>query len=79
MNLPPTGTQLIGQRRKPRPHIVRGSVVADLGFPLGRAVDVDGKRFATLSAAARSVVGYETNGWVWWKNGDGTPLARTQR
>lgn len=42
-------------------------IVTDRSFPDGRAIEVNGKRFRTLSGAAMSIVGHNINGWTFWK------------
>lgn len=77
MQLPPAGTRLISRRHRGRHRgeFTVGKIVDDSNFPGGRAVDVDGVRYSTLSAAAKAVSGHETNGWVWWHLEDGRPVA----
>lgn len=62
-HLPAVGTQLT-HRYKGRTFVA--NIVADAASREGRAVAFDGKRYATLTAAARSITGYAVNGWVFW-------------
>ncbi len=69
-SLPPVGTKLIGRRQRGGVG-VHAKIVSAHDFPLGRAVEVAGQRYASLSAAAKAVCGHEANGWVWWRGSDG--------
>lgn len=74
--LPRTGTHLVAFRRKPNKEVVHGVIIEDSAFPFGRAIEVAGRRFATLSEASTAITGYSSNGWRWWKNADGSSLKR---
>ena len=56
--------------------MVEGEVVADAEAPGSCVLIVDGERFHSLSDAATQITGSSRNGWLWWKNADGTPLKR---
>jgi hypothetical protein len=75
--LPAVGTKLVAYRRKPTRHTVYGEIVADDSFPLNRALQVGENRYGSLSAGARAIRGSEANGWLMWKNVDGSPLRRS--
>ncbi len=74
--LPGIGTNLIAFKRKPNRSIVRATIVAHPDSARGSAVLFDGKVYDSLTSAARAATGYETNGWLWWKNEDGSLLNR---
>ena len=62
--LPKVGTELV--------HTYKGTafaarVVADTSAKSGRAVELDGRRYTTLSTAARAITTRAVNGWVFWK------------
>jgi hypothetical protein len=77
--LPPAGTSLWARRRKPHRGIVEGRVVDDPSFPDGRALEVSGRRYASLSEAASSITGGRRNGWIWWRLPDGRRVAELDR
>ena len=60
---PVIGTKLL---RRSRGRTQEATVV-EVRPDVGRVVvEMDGRRYNTLSAAAREVVGYQINGWVFW-------------
>ncbi len=68
--LPAVGTKLHAHHKGQE---FSATIVADRSFTDDRAVEVNGKRFRTLSGAAVSIVGRNINGWTFWKEikGDG--------
>jgi hypothetical protein len=74
--LPEVGTKLVANRRKPVPALVEGVIVSAPETLGDRSLIVDGERFQSLSAAANRITGNPCNGWIWWKNADGSPLKR---
>ena len=71
--LPPVGAELTF-RHKGRDY--RARIVSDSDGRAGKAVEYEGHRYSTLTAAAKSIVGRSINGWFAWKNSDGSPLAK---
>ena len=62
-DFPKIGTKLVGRSRG---QIVEAVVVA-VRPDVGRVVvEMNGRRYNTLSAAAKAAVGNETNGWRFW-------------
>ena len=62
--LPKVGTELV---HKYKGTAFAARVVADTSVKSGRAVELDGKRYSTLTAAARAITGRAVNGWVFWR------------
>jgi hypothetical protein len=75
--LPPTGTKLFAYRRKPQRSRIEGIVVDDVSFAGGRALEVAGRRYASLSEAASSITGGRRNGWIWWRLPNGQFVGET--
>ena len=69
--LPSVGTRLLAEKRKPSRSVVIAVVVEDPSFPDGRALDVEGRRYGSLSEAASELTGQRRNGWLWWRREDG--------
>ena len=60
---PEIGAKLVG-RSSGR---TREATVVEVRPDVGRvAVEMGGRRYNSLSAAAKEVVGHETNGWKFW-------------
>jgi hypothetical protein len=62
--LPPVGTTLTATYRDQTHTVV---IVEAKDRPAGRAVKYGDQLFASLSAVAKAVTGYSTNGWVFWQ------------
>ena len=62
--LPPTGTTLTGRFKG---QTYSATIVEAEDSPTGKAVEYDGKRYASLSAAAKAITGNSVNGWRFWK------------
>lgn len=71
--LPPLGTEA-KMRHKGQDH--RATIVQHPQGRAGKAVDHERRRFPTLTAAAKSIVGHAVNGWAVWKTADGRPLKK---
>ena len=62
--LPPVGTELVGRYRGQE---VSARVVASDDHDGASAVECRGKRYRSLSAAARAITGNSVNGWRFWQ------------
>ena len=62
--LPPVGTTLQG-RVKGETRTV--TIVEAQDLPAGKAVQYEGGRYTSLSAAARAITGHAINGWRFWQ------------
>lgn len=71
--LPAVGTRLHAFRRRPSDARVEAVIVADQAVRSGRAVEVQGLHYETLSAAATAITGSRRNGWMWFHTEDGRP------
>lgn len=62
---PKPGDELVHEFRK-----VPGTVVAEVvavDKSMGKiSLHINGKDYSSVSAAAKAVTGFETNGWVFW-------------
>jgi hypothetical protein len=69
--LPPAGTtpqeRFKGETRT-------ATIVGAQDLPAGKAVQYEGSRYTSLSAAARAITGHAINGWRFWQ-----PAERDQR
>jgi len=62
--LPPVGTRLSGRHRGQE---FSAEVVAAEGGEGAHAVECQGARYRSLSAAAKAITGNSVNGWRFWK------------
>ena len=62
--LPPVGTELVGRYRGQE---VSARIVKDDDRGGASAVECRGKRYRSLSAAARAITGNSVNGWRFWQ------------
>jgi hypothetical protein len=62
--LPPVGTELAGRYRGQE---VSARIVKDDDRGGAPAVECRGKRYRSLSAAARAITGNSVNGWRFWQ------------
>jgi hypothetical protein len=62
--LPPVGTELMGRYRGQE---VSARIVADEEGSGTLAVESQGSRYRSLSAAARAITGNSVNGWRFWQ------------
>jgi hypothetical protein len=62
--LPPAGTRLSGRYRGQE---FIAEVIAAEGGEGARALEYQGTRYASLSAAAKAITGNSVNGWRFWK------------
>lgn len=62
--LPPVGTALTGRFKG---ETRTATIVEAKDFPAGRAVEYEGSRYTSLSAAARAITGHPINGWLFWQ------------
>jgi hypothetical protein len=69
--LPPVGTTLQGRFKG---ETRTATIVEAKDLPVGKAVEYEGKRYISLSAAARAITGYPINGWRFWQ-----PVGEDQR
>ena len=65
--LPPVGTVVTHHYRRLGRGTITATVVEAPSFPEGRAIELQGRLYGTMSAAAQAVRGGSTNGWVFWK------------
>ena len=65
LKVPKEGEVLIHRFRKADGE-VRATVVSISQNPLNVRVEIDGKEYASLSAAARAAGGTSQNGWIYW-------------
>lgn len=63
-DLPPKGTTLMGRYRGRELSV---EIVDAGGDPAERAVECEGRRYSSLSAAARAITGGAVNGWRFWQ------------
>jgi hypothetical protein len=77
--LPPIGTRLFAYKRKPVRSRIEGEVVMDSTSLNGRALEVEGRRYASLSEAASKIAGTRRNGWLWWRTEDGRPVGKAYK
>jgi hypothetical protein len=61
--LPPVGTTLQGRFKGE----TRTAIVEAQDLPAGKAVDYEGGRYTSLSAAAKAITGHAINGWRFWQ------------
>ena len=62
--LPPVGTTLQGRFKG---ETRTATIVEAQDLPAGRAVEYEGARYPSLSAAARAITGHAINGWRFWQ------------
>jgi len=62
--LPPVGTELVGRYRGQE---VSARIVADEEGSGAPAVECQGARYRSLSAAAKAITGNSVNGWRFWQ------------
>ena len=65
--LPPVGTVLTHHYRRSRRGTITASVVEAPSFAEGRASELQGKLYRSMSAAAQVLTRSAVNGWVFWK------------
>ena len=62
---PQIGSKLIHRSRGKGP--TAEAIVVEVREDIGQfAVEMNGKRYESLSAAARALVGHQVNGWKFW-------------
>ena len=62
---PRPGDKLVHRFRKRRSHVE--AMVISVDQASGRVgLEMDGREYPSLSAAASAVTGHETNGWIFW-------------
>jgi hypothetical protein len=69
--LPPIGTELSGRHKG---SALKATIVPSRPEPRQGEVEFNGKRYRSLTAAAVAATGRSTNGWIFWKLADGSPL-----
>lgn len=69
--LPPVGTTLQGRFKC---ETRTATIVEAQDLPAGKAVEYEGKRYTSLSTAARAITGHAVNGWRFWQ-----PAEQNQR
>ena len=62
--LPPVGTTLQGRFKG---ETRTATIVEAQDLPAGKAVDYEGGRYTSLSAAAKAITGHAINGWRFWQ------------
>jgi len=62
--LPPVGTNLKGKFKR---QSYSAKIVKDVTSPNGRAIRYDGKRYRSMTAAAKVITQQSVNGWRFWK------------
>lgn len=62
-DLPALGTTFTGRSKG---QTYSAIIVAAEDSPTGKAVEYHGKRYTSLSAAAKAVTGHSINGWLFW-------------
>jgi len=62
-DLPALGTTLTGRFKG---ECYTAKIVEAKDVPAGRVVEHDGKRYRSLSAAAKAITGHAINGWLFW-------------
>jgi len=62
-DLPALGTTLTGRFKG---QTYSATIVAAEDSPTGKAVEHNGKRYTSPSAAAKAVTGHSINGWLFW-------------
>ena len=62
--LPPVGTTLQGRFKG---ETRTATIVEAQDLPAGKAVEYEGGRYTSLSAAARAITGHAINGWLFWQ------------
>ncbi len=62
--LPEIGTKLIGKFKGTK-YIAK--IVIDKSSSSGKAVEYSGKKYRSMTAAAKSITQQPTNGWRFWK------------
>jgi hypothetical protein len=60
---PPPGITLTGRFKG---QTYSATIVEEKDLSSGRAVEYDGSRYTSLSAAARAITGHPINGWRFW-------------
>ena len=66
-DLPAPGTTLTGRFKG---QTYSATIVEAEASPTGKAVEYGGKRYPSLSAAAKAVTGHSINGWLFWQAGE---------
>jgi len=69
--LPPVGTTLQGRFKS---ETRTATIVEAKDLPAGKAVEYQGNRYTSLSAAARAITAHAINGWRFWQ-----PAGQDQR
>jgi 3-methyladenine DNA glycosylase Mpg len=62
-DLPALGTTLTGRFKG---QTYSATIVEAEDSPTGKAVEYDGKRYTSPSAAAKAITGHSINGWLFW-------------
>jgi len=62
--IPPVGTELVGRFRGNEYY---ATVIVAPSFPEGKGIRVGDTVYGSLSAAAKAIKGWPTNGWLFWK------------
>jgi len=62
--LPPVGTTLHGRSKG---ETRTATIVEAQDLPAGKAVQYEGGRYPSLSAAAKAITGHAINGWSFWQ------------
>jgi hypothetical protein len=62
--LPPVGTTLQGRFKG---ETRTATIVEAQDLPAGKAVEYEGGRYTSLSAAAKAITGHAINGWLFWQ------------
>ena len=65
--LPPVGTTLQGRFKG---ETRTATIVEAQDLPAGKAVQYEGGRYPSLSAAAKAITGHAINGWSFWQARD---------